>query len=418
MTDPAAVIRKAFKGVSDDELDAMCRVAKVAVYPASHTLIHEGAIEHVFYIVAEGQVAITQRLNMNEKRVLALRNPGEFFGEMALIENKPRAASATTLVETTVLEISEEVFNEFLGNSPNMALAMIQRITANLRAADQASIAELARKNLELQRAYDDLKAAQAEIVKKERLEREMEIAGEVQRSLLPAHFPKVPGYSFAGRNVPARHVGGDLYDVIRIDDEHTGLLMADVSDKSVHAALIMAVTRTLYLSHARRHLSPVDVSLGVHHGLLEVSTKDDMFVTAFYGVLHGPTGRLRYVRAGQDEALLFRAAGGPPETLGAEGRFLGMLPDLTLEEHTVQLAPGDLLLTYSDGVTDAFNDKNESFGLTRLIDLVADRRHESAPHVCNAIFEGVFQFRGDAAAFDDITVLVARYDGPGGRAG
>jgi len=412
MLDTANVIRQAFKGISTDELDALCKVAQVRTYPGGQLLIREGEIEHVFYIVADGQVAITQRLEPEGERLLALRKAGEFFGEMALIESKPRSATARTVSDTTVLEISEEIFNDFLRGSPTMALGMIRRITANLRAADKAAIAELSQKNIELAQAYEELKAAQAEIVAKERMERELEIAAEVQRNLLPSHFPPAPGYSFAGRNVPARHVGGDLYDVLAIDDEHVGLLMADVSDKSVHAALIMAVTRTLFLAHARRSLSPREVALAVHNGILEVSSNDDMFVTAFYGVLNLPTGRLCYVRAGQDRPLLYRAAGGSPLELDAEGRFLGMLPALRLEERTVNLAPGDLLVAYSDGVPDAVDEQRQSYGVERLVELVNRQRMAGAAGVCTAIFDDVFAFRGRAAAFDDITVLVAKCEG------
>ena len=408
-TDTAAVIRQAFGDISAEELAALSQVANVAAYPPGHVLCHEGELEHVFYIVAAGQVAITQSLGRDGERLLALRRPGEFFGEMALIENKPRTATARTLDAATVLEITEEVFNQFLRASPNMALGMIRHITANLRRADQATIAELSQKNIELAKAYDELKEAQAEIVAAERMERELEIAGEVQRSLLPAEFPPAPGYAFAGRNVPARHVGGDLYDVIAIDQDHVGLLMADVSDKSVHAALIMAVTRTLFLAHARRSLSPGEVALAVHNGILEVSSNDDMFVTVFYGVLHLPTGELAYVRAGQDKPLLYRAAGGPPELVDADGRFLGMLPGLKLEERTLTLQPGDLLVAYSDGVPDAIDAQTISYGTDRLHTLLESHRNDPVGVVCTAIFDDVFAFRGDAPAFDDITVLVAK---------
>jgi phosphoserine phosphatase RsbU/P len=409
MSDPATIIRQAFGNISAEELAALCRVAHVAEYPPGHVLCQEGELEHVFYIVADGQVAITQRIGHAGERLLALRQPGEYFGEMALIENKPRTATVRTVGDATLLEITEDDFNQFLHTSPNMALSMIRSITANLRRADQAAIGELVQKNIELAKAYDELKEAQSEIVAKERMERELEIAGEVQRSLLPSEFPPAPGYTFAGRNVPARHVGGDLYDVIKIDAEHVGLLMADVSDKSVHAALIMAVTRTLFLAHARRSLSPAEVALAVHNGILEVSSNDDMFVTVFYGVLHLPSGRLAYVRAGQDKPLLYRAAGGPPELVDAEGRFLGMLPGLNLEERSLTLLAGDLLVAYSDGVPDAIDANTESYGTGRLHDLLERYRHASTATVCNAIFEDVFAFRGEAPAFDDITVLVAR---------
>jgi serine phosphatase RsbU (regulator of sigma subunit) len=409
MPDKASVIQWAFGDISAEELEALCQVAQVRQYPSGTVLIREGELEHVFYIVADGQVAITQRLAPAGERLLALRQPGEFFGEMALIEHKPRTATARTMTDSTMVEITEETFNAFLSKSPTIAVGIVRHITANLRKADQAAIAELSQKNAELAQAYNELKMAQAELVAKERMERELEIAGEVQRSLLPAEFPPAPGYSFAGRNVPARHVGGDLYDVIAIDQDHVGLLMADVSDKSVHAALIMAVTRTLFLAHARRSLSPAEVALAVHNGILEVSSNDDMFVTVFYGVLNLSSGEVCYVRAGQDIPLLYRAAGDPPERLDAEGRFLGMLPGLQLEERRVTLAPGDLLVAYSDGVPDAMNPLSQSYGLERLLPLLERHRAQAAERVCTAIFDDVFAFRGDAPAFDDITVLVAR---------
>jgi phosphoserine phosphatase RsbU/P len=409
MVTPADTIRQAFHGISAAELDALCSVAEPRTYPKGQVLVREGEIEHVFYIVAAGQVAITHKLGAGQERLIAVRNPGEYFGEMALIENKPRTASVTTLTDASVLEIHEDVFNDFLARSPGMALSMIRHVTANLRTADQAAINDLSQKNAELARAYDELKAAQADIVAKERMERELEIAGEVQRNLLPAQFPSTPGYSYAARNAPARHVGGDFYDVIAVDSEHVGLLMADVSDKGVHAALIMAVTRTLFVAHARRSVSPSEVAMAVHNGLLEVAENDDMFVTVFYGVLHLPTGDLRYVRAGQDKPLLFRRAGGPPERLEAEGRFLGMLPGLNLEERQVTVAPGDLLVAYSDGVPDAVNMAVESYGTERLIDLLERQRQSTAQQVCDAILADVFAFREPAPAFDDITVLVMR---------
>lgn len=408
----AAIVRQAFPGVTEDDVHALMNAAVAQTYPAEHVLVHEGEIEHIFYILADGQAEISQKLGDGTKRVIITRQPGEFFGEMALIEKMPRSATVTALTKVTVLEVSEEAFQELLVSHPTLALAMIRRFVSNVRASGRATIADLTRKNEELRRAYEELKAAQAELVQKEKLEHELEIAGEVQRSLLPVTFPKVSGYSFFGRNVPARHVGGDLYDVIRVDDEHVGLLMADVSDKSVHAALIMAVTRTLFLSHARRSLSPAEVSLAVHEGLLEVSSNDDMFVTVFYGVLNTTNGRLRYVRAGQDEPLLYRATGGLPETLTANGRFLGMLPHLKLEERETQLHPGDLLVMYSDGVPDAVNPANDVYGLDRLRALLEAYRAAPAKVVCSAIFNDVFEFRGEAPAFDDITVLVARCEG------
>lgn len=408
-TDHFSIVRQAFPGIKDEDVTAFMNAAVVHTYPPDHVLCREGELEHTFYIVVDGQAEITQKLGDGSKRLIGTRQPGEFFGEMAVIERLPRTATVSTLTKATVLEVSEDAFQELLGQFPSLALAMIRRFVSNVRASGRATITDLSKKNEELKKAYDDLKAAQAELVQKEKLEHELEIAGEVQRSLLPSRFPQVKGYAFAGRNLPARHVGGDLYDVIKIDEEHVGLLMADVSDKSVHAALIMAVTRTLFLSHARRSLSPAEVALAVHNGLLEVSSNDDMFVTVFYGVLNVNSGFLKYVRAGQDRPLLFRVAEDAPEELDAEGRFLGMWPDLVLEERSVTLCPGDVLVSYSDGVPDAVNGTNEAYGDARLKQLMATHRTSPPKNIVSAIFNDVLEFRGDAPAFDDITVLVVR---------
>jgi phosphoserine phosphatase RsbU/P len=406
-----AIIRAVFEGLADPEVEALSASAVEKSYPAGTILCREGNVESTFYIIIEGNTAITRRLQDGGTRQLSQRKAGEFFGEMALIERKPRAATVVTTTETTVLEVSEQDFNGLLISNPKVALSLLRGITATLRASDQASIADLSRQNMELARAYADLKAAQEQLVNKEKLEHELDIAARLQQGLLPKVFPKVNGWSFDGRNSPARTIGGDLYDVIPVDDEHVALLMADVSDKSIHAALFMAVTRSLFIPESRRSLSPRTVAMAVHHWLLQVSSDDNMFVTAFYGVLTPATGRLRYVRAGQDRPIWLRHGESEYTELDAAGRFLGMLDELELEEKEVWLKPGDMLVMYSDGIPDAINEAGDNYGLERLVELVSKNRETSAKGIVDTIFGDVFEFRGNAQAFDDITVLVAKAD-------
>jgi serine phosphatase RsbU (regulator of sigma subunit) len=411
MVNKSEVIQKVFEGLDDVEIAAVSAAAVEQTYPVGTVLCREGNVEQTFYIVVDGLVAVTHRLQDGGTRQLSQRGAGQFFGEMALIERKPRAASVVTTTDTTVLEISEHDFNQLLMRNPKVAMSVLRGITGNLRASDQASIADLSRKNSELAKAYADLKAAQEQIVSKEKLEHELDIAARLQQSLLPSVFPKVPGWSFSGRNVPARTIGGDLFDVVEVDDEHVGLLMADVSDKSIHAALFMAVTRSLFIPESRRSLSPRDVALGVHKWLMQVSSDDNMFVTAFYGVLTPATGRLRYVRAGQDRPIWLKHGETGHTELDGAGRFLGMLPELDLEEKEVWLKPGDILVMYSDGVPDAVNESGDNYGTERLMSLLEAQREESAKGMVDAMFTDVFAFRGKAQAFDDITVLVAKAD-------
>jgi CRP-like cAMP-binding protein len=258
-------------------------------YPADVVVCHEGKLEHVFHIIQEGQVAITHRLPDGSEQRLGVQGAGSFFGEIALLENQPRSASVRTLVESRLLEITGEDFKRVVRGSPEAALTVLRGLIQSLRETDRVTIAQLQENNLELAEAYADLKAAQARLVEQERLERELEIAAEVQRSILPAEFPDFHGFEFAAYARPAREVGGDYYDLFPLDDDHFGLVMADVSGKSVHAALYMAVTRALFLAKAAEYRSPRDAAFQIHD-LLMTSSDSDLFVTVFYGIVNRVT--------------------------------------------------------------------------------------------------------------------------------
>ena len=400
------VIRRAFGELERETLDTLRSVAVRRTYPPRTVLCRQGEIEHTFYVVVEGNVAITQQLDDGEERLLNVIGPNGYFGEMGLIDDSPRMANCITVAPTTVLEVTEEMFDTFLEQSPSLAYAVLQRILTTARKLDQLALRDLQQKNEELARAYADLQAAQARIVEQERLEHEMELAATVQRSLLPARLPQYSDYGFAAYLQPARQVGGDFYDVIELDGEHVGLLMADVADKGVHASLFMAVTRTLFLQEGKRSLSPAHVALAVHQGILDVASSADVFVTAFYGVLHRPSGRLTYVRAAQERPLLFRP-GRPVETLKGDGRFLGMLPQLELEEFTIYLQPNDRLALFSDGVTDAVNLNDERYGHERLAAVLVEGGRLEAAALVRHIAGDVAQWSQAAPAFDDLTLVV-----------
>jgi serine phosphatase RsbU (regulator of sigma subunit) len=314
-------------------------------------------------------------------------------------------ATVTSLTPVTVLEVTEEVFDTLIEVSPAIGYALMRHLMELFRNTDKLAIEDLTAKNRELQQAYSELQAAQAQLVEKERLDRELEIAASVQRSLLPATLPDYPEYRFAAYLEPARQVGGDFYDVIELDEDRVGILMADVADKSVQAALFMAVTRTLFKVESHHSLSPAEVALAVHQGMLDVSSDDDIFVTAFYGVLHRPSGRLQYVIAGQERPLLIRP-GQAIEPLTGRGRFLGMLESLQLHEYNTQLRPGDLLLLFSDGVPDAMDTKGEQYGYERLRLLLEKQRELTAQKLVEVVAADIARWSAGTPPFDDVTML------------
>jgi serine phosphatase RsbU (regulator of sigma subunit) len=265
-----------------------------------------------------------------------------------------------------------------------------------------------------LQDKITQLQAAQAELVQKERLDRELELARQVQQSVLPRVFPQVPGCAFAARNQPARQVGGDFYDVIALDADHVGLVIGDVSGKGMPAALYMALTRSLLLAQVRRETSaglfearsPQAVLTSVHQ-LLRQLGEPGMFVTVFYGVVDSRARHLTYARAGHDQPLLLR--GGRVEALAGEGTVLGFpdLDDLRLSEEQVPLRPGDRLVMYTDGLTDSLGPDGKAYGITRLTSLLQSCADLPPSELCREAFTKLAAYQGAGEQFDDMTILV-----------
>ena len=258
----------------------------------------------------------------------------------------------------------------------------------------------------ELREKIAQLEAAQAELVTKERMARELELARQVQQSMLPHSFPAVTGYALSARNEPARQVGGDFYDVILLDADHFGIVVADVADKGLPAALYMALTRSLLLAEARRTLSPRETLINVNRLLLELGELNG-FVSIFYGVVESSTRQVTYARAGHERPLLLR--NGEVSSLGGEGAVLGILDDVdfNLTEEQAGLAPGDRLILYTDGLTDVLDSAGNFSGLDQLKRLLRLHAREDAEGVCEALFNALATYRGAAEQFDDMTVLV-----------
>lgn len=395
----------------DSLLEAIRVVAHRRSYPAGTVLAQQGEVEHCFYVIEDGRTSVTRVDEEGQALVLDELGPASYFGEMGLLDESPRFATVQAVTDVTVLEIDEERFGALVNAHPDLTLNVVQRVLRSFRQLDNRTIESLRRKNELLETAYRELQAAQAQIIEKERLEREMELAADVQRRLLPASLPQVPGLTFAAYLAPARMVGGDLYDIRVIDDDHVAVLLADVADKGLKAALFMAVARTLFYQQSSLSLSPAAVAVGVHRGLMAIGGADDgtysdVFVTAFYGVLNVRTGVLTYVRAAQDRPLLLRP-NELPMPLPGDGRFLGMLNDLELEEYEISLEPGDFLLMMSDGIPDAHNSQGDSYGGDRLLALLSRTRLSGAEDVLEAVLEDLHGWTEGAPLFDDLTLMV-----------
>ena len=244
-------------------------------------------------------------------------------------------------------------------------------------------------------------------------LEQELQIAAQVQLSILPRQLPADPRVQLHCHITPAREVGGDFYDYFEIDREHFGFVMADVSGKGVPAALFMAITRTLLKATALFVTSPTSCMRKLND-LLAVENDQMMFVTIFYGVLHLPSGRVAYVNAGHNPPYLRRADGTDEPVARTGGMAVAVSDGFVYREGMAQLAPGDLLFLYTDGITEAFDIDAQEYGDQRLEAVLRglDGQGLEPADVCTAVLADVRQFERGAPQADDITCMALRWQG------
>ena len=239
-------------------------------------------------------------------------------------------------------------------------------------------------------------------------LQNELSVANKMQQSILPTSFPTGSGFEIFGSMKPARDVGGDFFDVLSLEDGRIGLVVADVSDKGVPAALFMMSSRTLLKGSAIGLDSPGKVLSEVNQ-LLQEENDAAMFVTVFYATFDPETGQLAYANGGHNTPLVVHADGSSTVIPPTGGVALGVVPGFAYGESSMTLQPGDRVVLYTDGVTEAENDQGDQFELERLCEIFIDGTPMDARATNEAVFAAVEAFAGDAPQFDDVTCLTLR---------
>lgn len=263
--------------------------------------------------------------------------------------------------------------------------------------------------------AIEKARLHQAEI-KRHRLEEEMAVGRQIQLSLLPEAPPTAPGWEFAVFYQPARLVGGDFYDFFELSEEAgggLGMVIADVADKGVPAALLMALSRSIIRTKAMTPgLNPAEV-LQRSNQLIMKDSRSKLFLTAFYAVLDTTTGRLHYSIAGHNRPIWLHGSNGATAELRGQGIVLGIFENIELEKHEVTITPGDMLVFYTDGLTEAMDEEHRLFGEERLKAIISAYPEASAHHLLDAIVAAVHTFTDHAPQSDDLTLFVVKRQTP-----
>ncbi len=243
------------------------------------------------------------------------------------------------------------------------------------------------------------------DFVESQRIEQELELARQSQKTFLPGELPRLQRWELDARWKPARQVGGDFYDIIQLDKDHIGLVIADVADKGIAAALYMTVTRTLIRAYSQNETSPAAVLEKVNN-LLMPDSHEGMFVTVFYAILSKRSNKIIYANAGHNLPIIARKKSGEIELLRKGGISLGVLDDSTFQDYETNINPGDILLLYTDGVTEAFAKNGETYNQERLFEFIKRNTHLSARDLLDEMEKELKEFSADMPPSDDVTLV------------
>ena len=295
------------------------------------------------------------------------------------------------------LSVKDEVYGVLLAQDENFSINRQRRFDLLFGIAQQTS---LAIQNDKLNK----------EMLDRQRLEREFQLAREIQQTFLPEQKPEIPGWNLDVHWETARQVGGDFYDFFLLPDGKLAVIIADVSDKGLAASLYMTVTRTLIRAAALEYISPAKALERVNE-LLLTNSQNGLFVTTFYGILSMESGEFFYTIAGHNPPMVVQHQSKEILELNIGGIALGALPEIQLHDHRLIINPGDCLVLYTDGVTEAFNLQDQMYGEERLKKILLATIGKKASQTLAILEKDLDDFRGDAPLSDDTTILAVCRD-------
>ena len=401
-----------FSDLPEEELNRLVSALKVVELRPGEILFREGEVGEHFYVIAYGELEVLRAAGTADELLLNIVRQGEYFGDMALImPGGQRTATLRARTPSTLLVMTRVEFDELLKRFPLLAYSMVRVTSQRLDATNTATFRDLTEKNRQLQKAYDELKAAQEQLIEKERMERELKVAAEIQLSILPDRLPAPPGVDFGAIIDPARQVGGDFYDVFPLSEDQVAVVIGDVADKGVPSAIFMARTHALIMAESDTNADPGQLLQVVNSHITRLE-KSTQFVTVLYGVLDLKTWEFAYARAGHEPPLLLSPTGEVTRIPHTPGMALGLWEDITLDEGKIQLEPGSTMLMFTDGMTDCRDPLGVDFGLARIKQYFGQMVGLPAQDVCDRMLGTLRGYQRGSPQDDDVTLVAVHIQG------
>lgn len=420
-----------FSLVGDELLAEIAAACETVALEPGGLLFKQGEDGDAAFVILEGSLEVEVATETGPV-IVATLGTGEVVGEIAAFSNRTRNASVSSPGGARLLRIGRETIRELIQRDPSCAMNVIAGLggrlesnnssiavmsqAANALAAgafDPAMLAALKQRADRFSHLAKAFETMAREIETKHQFLKEMETAELIQRTFLPKTIDmgdRADRVRIAARMIPAKHVGGDFFDYFIIDDSTIGIAVGDVSGKGIPAAIFMSVSRTVLRTIARQGLDAGEVLTQVNR-LLAEDNAESMFVTLIYAQLNLDTGRLDYANAGHEEAFIVRADA-TLYHLARTGPAVGLIDMIDFKSGAAQLAPGDMVLLGTDGITEAFHASGEMFGDDRFHALMQRLAAQAAEAAVEGVIGEILAFSTGMPQSDDLTCLVARYEG------
>jgi sigma-B regulation protein RsbU (phosphoserine phosphatase) len=390
----------------------------IYLYNAKRTQLFARAVSGIFPPLYDADQVHTKQLLAKSQHLETLVKTRPVAGGEGLIGASAAVGSGIIIEDAEIDARVPNYADEFLrirsllivpmrfGNEVLGVIALANRTDGQPFTAGDLNLLQAMADQASVPVHYAGLKA---DLDRKRQLDRDMQAAQQIQMSLLPLQLPEIEGVRLAACNLPAFNIGGDYYDVIRIDSEHIGIAIADVSGKGIGGAMMMAVCQGVLRARAPQEQSPARI-LSELNRVLSANLAEDMFITMLYMVFNTRTHELKFARAGHERPLLKRPNQGLPDALDASGIAIGLADteifDSAIQDVSVQLATGDVVVVYTDGVTEALNDKNEEWGTTNLLQTIDEESSAGVDELIKAVRTRLARHVGAQQQYDDITLL------------
>jgi len=398
-----------FIDLPESEIKLLAESSQTCHFEAGEVLFTEGSSTEYFFLILDGEVEIIKSLGTKDERCVAISQRESILGEMsAFSQDGTHTASVRTHTPCTLLKVPFNHFDAILKRHPEMAYNLLHLYTRRLVKSESLTIRDLREKNRQLKRAYNELKIAQAAMIEKEKLDQEMRLAGKIQHSILPKEIPDFHGLDLGALMIPAKQVGGDFYDFIRLDEDRLGIVVGDVCGKGLPAALFMALTYSSIRSEARRNNNPGDTLRAVNHHLLQIDCSD-MFVTLLYGIMECNTHGFSYARAGHPKPILLDRLNRSIPIPYELGQAIGIFEVFDIDEEHIAIPEGGTLLIYSDGLSETIQDQEDSPELPQLCASILQNPSVTAQDFCDQLWHTVGGSAAESLIKDDFTVVALK---------